>query len=176
MEDTAGSLRTSGRDDGGIVSEQGRPADAPAVTAPAPPAVPGGPRHAARRRPLSRWVGVIGFATAVMVFLGLWNVLDGLIALFNDEYFLVTPDQVLLFDLTAWGLVLLVLGGVQIVAGLVLLTGAMWARIVTAVVAALNALVQLFFVAVYPIGALIIMALGILVIWAVLVHGGELRD
>jgi hypothetical protein len=102
--------------------------------------------------------------------------LDGLIALFNDEYFLVTPDQVLLFDLTAWGLVLLALGGVQIVAGLVLLTGAMWARIVTVVVAALNALVQLFFVAVYPIGALIIMALGILVIWAVLVHGGELRD
>ncbi len=160
------------------MSEQVRPAgaDAPAASAPVPPSTAGGARHAAQPRPLSRWVGVIGFATVLMVFLGLWNVVDGLLALFNDEYFVVTPNQLLLFDLTAWGWVLLVLGVVQIVAGLALLTGAMWARIVTVVVAALNALVQLFFLAAYPVGAVLIMALGVLVIWAVLVHGGELRD
>lgn len=133
-------------------------------------------RHAAAdAAPVTGWVGVIGFAAVIMIFLGVWNVFDGLVALFNDKYYVVGEKGVLGLDLTAWGWILLILGIVEIAAGAFLLKGSTWARVVTVVVAGLNALVQLAFVSAYPFGAVLIMVLGVVVIWAVVVHGDEVR-
>lgn len=142
------------------------------------PAGQGG-RHAAadgsQAPPVTSWVGVIGFAAVIMMFLGLWNIFDGLAALFNDKYYVVGNNGVLALDLTAWGWILLILGIVQLAAGIFLFRGATWARVVTVVVAGLNAIVQLAFISAYPFGAVLIMVLGVVVIWAVVVHGGEVR-
>ncbi len=136
-------------------------------------------RHAAvdqgTATPVTEWVAWIGFAAVIMIFLGLWNTVDGLVALFNDEYYVLGDRGLLVLDPPAWGWILLVIGLVEIAAGCFLLTGATWARAVTVVVAALNALVQFAFISAYPFGAVLIMILGVIVIWAVLVHGHEVR-
>ena len=133
-------------------------------------------RHAKEPPPLSAWVGAVAFAAVIMILLGLWNIIDGLIALTNDKYYTVGPSGLLVLDITGWGWLLLILGIVELAAGFALFSGATWARVVTVVVAAFNGLVQFGFIAAYPVGAVLIMVLSGLVIWAVVVHAGELRD
>lgn len=136
-------------------------------------------RHAAvdqgTAAPVTGWVAWIGFAALIMIFLGLWNTIDGLVALFNDEYYALGERGLLVLNPTAWGWILLIVGLVEIAAGFFLLVGATWARAVAVVVAGLNALVQFAFLSAYPFGAVLIMILGVVVIWAVVVHGHEVR-
>src|SRR4051794_6646957 len=62
-------------------------------------------------RGVSGWVGWIAFAGTLMVMLGTFHVIDGLVALFNDEYYLVTKSGLIVTaDYTAWGWVHLILG------------------------------------------------------------------
>jgi len=116
------------------------------------------------------------FASLMMVLVGLFNVIYGLVALFRDNYYVSVPGGYLLFDLTAWGWVHLIVGALAVAAGVALLSGALWARVVAVVLAGINALAQLAFLAAYPAWSLIAIALDVLVIWAVLVHGRESRE
>ncbi|HVW40133.1 MAG TPA: hypothetical protein VHC18_02170 [Amycolatopsis sp.] len=120
--------------------------------------------------------GWVVFASVIMVMVGLFNVIFGLVALFRDDYYLAVPGGLLLFDLTAWGWVHLIVGAVAVAAGLALLSGATWARVAAVLLAGINALAQLTFLAAYPTWSLIAIALDVVVIWAVLVHGREIRD
>lgn len=120
-------------------------------------------------RPMSGW---IFFAGVAMVLIGALDSLQGLIALFEDEYFVPTQSGFLVLDLTAWGWVLLIWGLVLVLAGLALLGGQGWARWFTIVVVALNVIAQLGFVgsSAYPLWALTVMALNIMVLYALAVR------
>ena len=89
--------------------------------------------------------GWIGFAGILMVILGGLSFFEGLIALFRDEYWVVTPSGYLLFDLTAWGWIMLVWGIVLAFVGLGLLGGASWARWTSIVLVSINVFGQLGF-------------------------------
>ncbi|MEO6090277.1 MAG: hypothetical protein ABIQ18_44955 [Umezawaea sp.] len=125
----------------------------------------------------SPWTGWIGFAGVMMLIIGSFNVIEGVVALVDNEYYLVTPENVLVFDLTGWGWVHLVVGVLVAMAGVGLWTGAAWARVVAVVFVSVNALLQLGFVGVQPIWSTIVIALCVVVMWAVVVHGSEVaRD
>jgi hypothetical protein len=64
---------------------------------------------------------------------------------------------------------------VEVCAGIALFIGARWARVVAVLVAGFNGVVQLAFLAAYPVGALLIMALAALIIYAVVRHGADAR-
>src|SRR3954452_13781556 len=84
-----------------------------------------------RYPPASPWVGWIAFAGVLMVILGALHAFQGLVAIFRDEYFLVTSDGLAVkFDFTALGWVYLVVGVIVVIAGLAVMSGRMWARIV----------------------------------------------
>ena len=123
----------------------------------------------------SLWLGWIWFAGAMMILLGLFNVIEGLVALFNDKYYVVGPQGLLVFDLTSWGWIHLIIGALAVAAGCALFTGALWARIATVVLATVNAIAQLAFLSAYPVWGTIVIALDVVVIWAVVVHGKELK-
>ncbi len=89
--------------------------------------------------------GWIGFAGILMVILGGLSFFEGLIALLRDEYWVVTPSGYLLFDLTAWGWIMLVWGIVLAFVGLGLLSGASWARWTSIVLVSINVFGQLGF-------------------------------
>jgi hypothetical protein len=125
---------------------------------------------------MTGWVGWIGFAGAMMVLLGIFHVIDGLVALFRDEVFLTTRSGLIVnVDYTTWGWVHLIGGVLILLAGIGLFTGNIAARILAVVLAMLSAIVNLGFLSAYPVWSTIMIAVDILVIWALTVHGGELR-
>jgi hypothetical protein len=119
------------------------------------------------------WLGWIWFAGIMMIVMGSFNAIEGLVALFRGEYYVVTEQQVLVFDITAWGWITLLIGILVALAGGALLSGAAWARVVAVVLAVLNAIAQLAFASVHPLWSTIVIALCVTVIWAVVVHGRE---
>lgn len=130
---------------------------------------PAAPRTDTRR---SGWYGWIVFAGTMMVMLGLFHALAGLVALFKEDYFLVTQSGLVIdADYTTWGWTHLVLGVLVAAAGAALFSGATWARVVAVVVAMFSAFLNLAFLSAYPLWSVIMIAVDILVIYAVTAHG-----
>ncbi|WP_422656601.1 DUF7144 family membrane protein [Nocardioides sp.] len=127
--------------------------------------------------PVTGWAGWIAFAAAMMLLLGVFHLIAGLVALFKDDYYVVgSSGLVLSVDYTAWGWIHLLGGGVMCAAGLGLLVGQMWARVVAVLLAMLSAIANLVFLAANPIWSTIMITLAVLVIWAVTVHGSEMKN
>jgi hypothetical protein len=124
------------------------------------------------------WTGWIGFAGVLMVVIGILNFFQGLIAIIRDNYYVLTPQQIIVFDLTAWGWIMLIWGIVVALAGAALVAGRSWARWFTIVVASLNFIVQLAFVgsSQYTLWALTVLALDVLVLYALIVRWGDVRE
>jgi hypothetical protein len=123
----------------------------------------------------SRWSGWIGFAGWLMVVIGALDFFEGLIAIIRGKYYVLTANQIVVFDLRTWGWITLFWGIIVALAGFGLLSGAGWARWFTIVVVSLNVVGQLGFVgsAQYPLWALTIVALSIVVLYALIVHWDE---
>ncbi len=120
----------------------------------------------------STWAGWIGFAGLLMIVIGALDFFEGLIAVIRGEYYVLTPNQIVVFDLTAWGWITLIWGIVVLLAGWALVSGAGWARWFAIVVGSLNFVVQLGFVgsAQYPLWALTVLVLTGIVLYALIVH------
>src|SRR5680860_798140 len=121
--------------------------------------------------------GWIGFAAVMMVMLGTFHAIQGLVALFKDEYFLVGQSGLTVeVDYTTWGWIHLIGGVLVVAAGIGLFTGRYWARTIAVLLALVSAVVNIAFLSAYPIWSTIMIAVDILVIWALMVHGSELRE
>jgi hypothetical protein len=122
--------------------------------------------------------GWIGFAGIVLIIVGTIDFIQGLIAIFKDEYYVVTPAGFLVFDLTTWGWIMLIWGVLIVLAGLGLLAAQGWARWFTIVVVSLNILAQLGFVgnSQYPLWALTVLTLNIVVLYALTARWSESQD
>jgi hypothetical protein len=123
------------------------------------------------------WAGWVVFAGVMLVMLGLFHIIEGLVALFREDFYLVgSGGLVVSVDYAAWGWAHIVLGLVGGLAGAGLLSGNMAARVVGVIVAMLSALANLAFVAAYPVWSIIVIALDVIVIYAIIVHGRELKS
>jgi hypothetical protein len=124
------------------------------------------------------WTGWIVFAAVMMIIGGSLNVLYGIVALVNDTWVgwnTATANAVVL-DLTQWGWVHLILGACLLLAGFGVMSGNILARTIGVVVAGLSLIGNFFFIPVYPIWALTIIVLDVLVIWALTAHGREMKS
>jgi hypothetical protein len=111
-----------------------------------------------------------------MILVGCFNAVSGLVALSREGYYAVPADQLdVHVDYTKWGWALLVYGIVLAAAGTGILLGQVWAGVVAVILAVFNALFNLAFLPAYPVWATIIIAFDVLVIYALVVHGRELR-
>ncbi|GIM95924.1 DUF7144 family membrane protein [Paractinoplanes toevensis] len=130
----------------------------------------------ARRPEPTGWAGYVVFAGVMLMMLGGFQAIEGLVAIFRDEYYLVTRSGLLLtMDFTTWGWVHLVLGLIAVGTGIGVLLGQTWARVVGIIIAVFSALANLAFLPAYPIWSTIIIALDVLAIYALAVHGREVR-
>jgi hypothetical protein len=136
------------------------------------------PKQSRRAAPEpTRWVGWIVFASTMMMVVGGLHIFQGLVALFNDDYYLVTQQGLTIhLDYTAWGWTYLIVGAILVAAGLGLYSGRMIARIVAVGVASFSMLVNFAFIASYPIWCAILIAVDVLVIYAITAHGSEMKE
>jgi hypothetical protein len=114
--------------------------------------------------------GWIGFAGIVLLVFGALDVLQGFVALIQDEYVVATSKGLAIVDVTGWGWITLLWGVLLVFAGLGLLSGASWARWLAIVGVGLNAIQQIMFMAnypqAYPLWNILIVALNIIVLYA----------
>lgn len=130
---------------------------------------------AARREPTG-WVGMVVFAGVMLLMLGSFQAIEGLVALFRDDFYLTTRNGLVIpVDYSAWGWTHLILGLIAVGTGFGILYGQMWARVVGIVIAVLSALANLAFLPAYPVWATIVIAVDVLVIYALTAHGREVR-
>jgi hypothetical protein len=121
-----------------------------------------------------RGAGWVTFSAVVLAIGGLFALIDGLVAVNRSTFF--TQNAVYVFsDLHTWGWIIFGLGVAGIVSGVAVLSGREWARWLGITVAGLSALGQLLFVQAYPLWSLMIMTIDFLVIYGLIVYGGQER-
>jgi len=124
---------------------------------------------------VSGWaIGGITFAGTMLMLIGVFHAIDGLTAIVNDEFFVVTQNYTFDLDVTAWGWVHLLLGIVLVITGLGLWAQRPWAGVVAIVLAMLSAIANFFFIPYYPFWAILVIALDVWVLWA-LTRPGAMR-
>jgi hypothetical protein len=123
------------------------------------------------------WTGWVGFAAIMLILGGAFQAIAGLAAIFKDEVFVVGKDGLLLsMDFTAWGWVHLAIAALLILAGASLFAGRMYGRIIGVLAAMLSAIANIVFIAAYPVWSSIVIAVDVFVIYAIVVHAGELKS
>jgi hypothetical protein len=138
------------------------------------PSAPRPAAHAPTRT--TGWVGWIIFAGVAMIVLGAFQIIEGLVAVFQRSYYLVSSNNLLVHvNYSTWGWVHFGIGVAIVLVGFGIMTGAMWARVLGIAFAVISAIVNLAFIAAYPVWGIIIIALDVIVIYALAVHGREMK-
>ena len=130
----------------------------------------------ADQREPTGWVGWAIFACVLIILVGGFNIIYGLVGIFDDQRLAATRAGLLVFDTTTWGWILLITGIVQVLAALAIFAGRLWGRIVGIVMAGLNAWAQLTILQAQPVWSALIIAVDVLVIYALAVHGKEMAS
>ena len=120
--------------------------------------------------------GFTMFAAVMMIMVGVFQAIQGLVGIFENEFYVPTRNYLFQFDATTWGWTHLLLGLLVAFAGWGLLSGRTWARVVGVTLAALSATVNFLFLPYYPLWAILIIAVDIFVIWALTAHGREFKE
>ena len=105
-----------------------------------------------------------------MMITGLFNAMEGVVALARNEVYVLTPRYIFAFDLTTWGWIQIVLGIIVLAAGIGVVTGRLWGRVVGITIAALIMLANFAFIPYYPVWSMLIIALNVFVIWALCIY------
>jgi hypothetical protein len=130
----------------------------------------------AEKEPSGVAVGFTIFAGSMMILAGAFQALQGISALLNDTIFVAVQDYVFKFDITAWGWIHLGVGVLVLLAGFGVIAGMMAARIVGVILAGLSAVVNFVAIPYYPFWALAIITIDVFVIWALTVHGRDIKS
>lgn len=107
-------------------------------------------------------------ATAFLLMAGFFNLIAGIAAIADDQRFVV--DELLFGNITLWGVIWLVIGGIQLAIGVMLFLQKAAGAVLGIAIAILNAGLHLMSVGAYPIWSLTIIAVDALVIWALTTH------
>ena len=121
------------------------------------------------------WVGWIFFAGFMLLLVGVLQAFYGLVALFNDEWVVWGNRGAVYLDITTWGWVHLVLGIVVVLVGLGVMTGNILARTIGVVIAGFSLLVNFMALPVYPVWSIVLITIDVLVIYALVAHGREVK-
>jgi hypothetical protein len=122
------------------------------------------------------WTGWVVFGGVMLIVMGGFQITQGLVALFDDGFYAVGSEGLVVnVDYNTWGWVHLVIGLVGVLVGIGLLAGNLAARIAGVVTAGLSALVNMAFISAYPVWSVLVIALDVIVIFAIIVHGREVK-
>ena len=120
-----------------------------------------------RRREPSGWAnGAIIFAAALLLLIGSFQIVAGLVAILDDDFYVVTRNYTFDLDTTAWGWIHLLVGILLVVTAWGLGSGQAWARVTGIVLAIVSAIENFFFIPYYPWWSILVIAFDVWVIWA----------
>lgn len=133
--------------------------------------------HTAPAHHPSSWaIGYTVFAGLMMIMVGAFQAINGIAAIWNNSYFVVTDNYIFRFNVTTWGWIHLIAGIVVLLAGFGIFSGAVWARTVGVIIAVLSAVINFLFLPYYPMWSILIIAVDVAVIWALTAHGRDITE
>jgi hypothetical protein len=122
----------------------------------------------------SAWAeGVTYFAVALLIIAGIFQVLQGLDAIFSNQFFVATQNHLFSFNVTTWGWIHLIIGIIALAVGVGVFYGASWARGAGMGIAIVQAITQFMFLPYYPVWSIVIIALDVAVIWALATYRSD---
>lgn len=123
----------------------------------------------------TRWTGWVAFAGVMLIIGGILNAFYGLIAVLNDEWVVWGNRASVYLDISQWGWIHLIMGLVVVLAGVGVFSGNFLARSVGVIAASASLITNFAFVPAYPIWSLVVVAIDVIVIWALIAHGKEMQ-
>ena len=129
-------------------------------------------------REMTGWVGWIVFAAVILMVNGTFTAIQGLSALLRDNDYWVTSLVMATCSPSTspgWGWIHLILGILSIFVGYLLLKGSTFARVIGIALVSLNLIAQFAYLPLYPFWGMVGIAVGFFVLYALIVHGGELK-
>ncbi|HVX57508.1 MAG TPA: hypothetical protein VHA37_07290 [Candidatus Saccharimonadales bacterium] len=121
------------------------------------------------------WVGWVYFAGVLMLVRGVFQIFLGILALVKNTVYVVTQNNLPAFNFTAWGWIHIVLGAVLIAAAGAVFSGRWWGRIVGGIMVGFSLLANLAFLPAYPVWSIAAGIIDVLVLYALLVRGDEVK-
>lgn len=128
------------------------------------------------RQPSAAAAGWIMFAGVIMIVVGIFQAFAGLVAIIDDDFFVLTQEYVVKFDATTWGWIHLIIGLVVLASGFGVFSGNILARTIGVIAAVVSMVAAFFWLPWYPIWGVIVIAIDLAVIWALTVHGRDLAE
>lgn len=116
--------------------------------------------------------GWVLFSGVMLALIATLNVIQGIAAVSNSKVF-VQDATFVLSSLNTWGWVLLAIGVTQGLTALGIWGRVQFARWLGVALVTLNAMVQVLFLPAYPLWAMTMFALDLLVIYGLVVHGSR---
>lgn len=136
---------------------------------------PGDTRHHDSQG-MSGWAGWVYFAGIMMMLAGIFQFIAGLVAIYRNEVYVVGANNLLVFDYSQWGWLHLIIGVLLFLASFSVFAGGAFGRALGSMLAGLSAIANFAFFTAYPLWTIIIISIDVMIIYALLVHGGELKD
>jgi len=116
---------------------------------------------------MSGWAtGGIGFAATLLIIIGFFQLIAGLTAVIDDDFYVVARNYTFDLDASGWGWIHLIFGIVLAATGFGLFRRTAWAGVTAIVLAMLSAIANFFFIPYYPFWAIVVIALDVWVIWS----------
>jgi hypothetical protein len=123
----------------------------------------------------SGWaIGFTMYAAILLLISGSFQIIAGLAGVFENEFYVRTPNYFLELDASAWGWLHLIWGVLVLIGGLGLLSGSLWGRTLGVIAAAGSMIANFAFIPHYPVWSIVIIAVDIGVIWALTAHGRDI--
>ncbi|MFF5235421.1 hypothetical protein [Dactylosporangium sp. NPDC000521] len=119
------------------------------------------------------WFGWVTFAAVMLVVIGLLNVLEGLVTLLQNQVAFIDDNSLVVVNLTGWGILMLVFGGLLVAAGIGLMARNTVARAAAIVIVALHMLIQIGWLGAYPVWSMLMITLSVVVLFALTVHWAD---
>lgn len=119
-------------------------------------------------------VGWSGFAAIMLIIMGVFDAIQGIVALANNEFFVIGTDYVFKFNITTWGWIHLIGGILLVLAGVSIYSGNVVGRTVGVIVAGLAAIYNFAWLPYTPVWSIVMIAVAIAVIWALTAHGRDI--
>jgi hypothetical protein len=123
-----------------------------------------------------RWTGWVAFAGILMIIGGCLQGIYGVLAIVNDTWIVWTNTATMYLDISQWGWIHLIWGVIMVLAGLGVLSGNIFARLLGVVLAAIAAIVNFMFIPVYPLWSIVVVVISIVVIYALVAHGKDMKE
>ena len=111
-------------------------------------------------------VGLARFAGVVMIISGIFQLFEGLAAIVQQGYYVISHTYAFYLNVSTWGWINLIIGIVVTIVGFSIFSGKMWARVISIILVSISAIANFFYIPYYPIWAILIISLDIAVIWA----------